>query len=201
MKKCMPTIGRGYRWFPIMFQPDLAKVAGPNLCLRLIQPDDAAYVHRLRADPVYNQHLSEVRGGIEDQRRWIECYKKREAEGQEFYYIIVRKDEKVCGAVRLYDLDADSFTWGSWILDANKPPKAALESAVLSFGVGFDALGRSVAKVDVRVGNVHAQAFYKRLGMIETHRTPSDIFFNYPRSRYEADRDGYFAILRHQEHS
>jgi len=141
-----------------------------------------------------------VRGSVDDQRSWIEAYKKREAEGQEFYYIITRKDGAACGAVRLYDLDAESFTWGSWILDAKKPPKAALESAVLSFGLGFDVLGRSVAKVDVRVGNARAQSFYRRLGMVEIHQTPNDIFFTYPRTRYQADRDSHFATLRGQEH-
>lgn len=174
----------------------LARVEGPNIALRLITPDDAAYVHDLRLNPAYNQHLSEVRGTAEDQRRWIAGYKSREAEGREFYYVIERKDGQPCGVVRLYDLDADSFTWGSWILDATKPPKAALESAVLSFGLGFEALGRSIAKIDVRVGNEHAQAFYRRMGMTETHQTETDIFFTYPRTRFQADRDSYMDILR-----
>ena len=110
-----------------MMNPALARVEGPNLALRLITPDDAAYVHGLRIDPAYNQHLSEVSGTAEDQRRWIEGYKTREAEGREFYYIIERKDGRPCGVVRLYDLEADSFTWGSWILDSHKTRYAAIE--------------------------------------------------------------------------
>jgi RimJ/RimL family protein N-acetyltransferase len=177
----------------------LARVEGPNLALRLIEPEDAGYVHGLRIDPAYNQHLSEVQGTAEDQRRWIETYKTREAEGREFYYIIERKDGVRCGLVRLYDIDAESFTWGSWILDAAKPPKAALESAVLSFGIGFESLDLKSANVDVRVGNEHARAFYQRFGMTETHKTQTDIYFIYPRTRYEADRDGYMAVLRGDE--
>jgi RimJ/RimL family protein N-acetyltransferase len=179
-----------------MMNPALARVEGPNLNLRLVTPKDAEYVYDLRMNSAYNQHLSEVSGTAEDQRRWIEGYKTREAEGREFYYIIEHKDARPCGVVRLYDLDQDSFTWGSWILDAGKPPKAALESAVLSFGIGFHELHRKTAKVDVRVGNLHAQAFYRRLGMTESHENKTDIFFTYPRTQYEADRDGYMAILR-----
>jgi hypothetical protein len=171
-------------------------VEGPGLVLRLIEPGDATYVYGLRLNPSYNQHLSVVRGTVEDQRNWIEDYKIREAEGCEFYYVIERKDGRSCGVVRLYDFSADSFTWGSWILDDAKPPKAALESAILSFGIGFDLLDRNIANVDVRVTNEHAQAFYRRLGMIETRRTQNDIFLVYPRTRFEADRDGYMAILR-----
>jgi RimJ/RimL family protein N-acetyltransferase len=175
--------------------PVLQAIAGPNLGLRLISPDDAAYVHALRTNPAYNAHLSEMRGSVADQRAWIVTYKAREAAGQELYFIIHRHDGTPCGTVRLYDIDDDSFTWGSWILDHNKPAKAALESAVLSFGIGFTALGLSRARVDVRRANTHAEAFYRRFGMTETHRSEQDIFFTYPRARFDADSDGYFALL------
>lgn len=170
-------------------------VEGPNLKLRLIEPNDAAYVYGLRTNPLYNSHMSKVTGTVEDQRHWILAYKAREAAGKEFYYVIERKDGTRCGLVRLYDMEADSFTWGSWILDEKKPPKAALESAVLSFSVGFETLCRDHAKVDVRVDNTHATAFYRRLGMTETHRTAQDIFFSYTRARFAADLSIYLKIL------
>ncbi len=171
------------------------RVAGPNLVLRLITPEDAEYVYGLRTDPAYNTHLSEVQGSVEDQRRWIEAYKAREAERRELYYVIERKDGVRCGLVRLYDIIADSFTWGSWILDHNKTRKAALESAVLSFGVGFDSLGLKSAFVDVRRGNEKALAFYRRLSMTELRQDDSDIFFIYPRERFEADRQAHLDVL------
>ena len=178
-----------------MVPNSLAHVQGPNLTLRLIQPDDADYVHALRINPTYNRHLSEVRGTAEDQRRWIEGYKAREVDRRELYYVIQRKDSTRCGLVRLYDISADSFTWGSWILDHNKTPKAALESAVLVYTVAFDALGLAEAQFDVRRDNANTLAFHRRFGAIETHATDQDIYFTYPRSRFEADRAGYLAIL------
>ena len=177
----------------------IARVEGPNLILRLIEPEDAAYVHSLRSNPAYNTHLSTVTGTVEDQRTWIEDYKSREAQGQEFYYVIERKDGTRCGLVRLYEIEAESFTWGSWILDKNKTRKAALESAVLSFGIGFDALEMHSAIVDVRVANRHAAAFYRRLGMVETHRIDGQIFFAYPRARFDADKEAYHSILEHEK--
>lgn len=179
-------------------QVPLSRIDGIRLSLRLVQPDDAPYIHRLRMDPRYNSHLSAVTGTVEDQRRWIEAYKARQATGTEYYFLIERKDGVRCGVVRLYDLAGDRFTWGSWILDHNKPRKAALESAVLSFGVGFDALGLDVANVDVRVDNTHAEAFYRRFGMTEIRRTEQDIFFEYPRARFDADKGAYLSILAHE---
>lgn len=173
----------------------VAVVEGPNLVLRLIRPDDADYVHALRTNPAYNRHLSEVSGTVEDQRHWIIAYKKRERVFRELYYVIERKDGIRCGLVRLYDIDADSFTWGSWILDNNKTSKAALESAVLSFGLGFKGLRLSQAFVDVRIENLQALAFYQRLGMNEQRRDDQNIYFTYQRDRYEADRGRYFAML------
>lgn len=173
----------------------LAQVEGPNLRLRLIRSEDAEYVHGLRTDPANSRHLSDVRGTAEDQRRWIDAYKEREAALRELYYVIERKDGARCGLVRLYDIVTDSFTWGSWILDHNKTPKAALESAVLSFGIGFDGLERSLAHVDVRIGNEKAHAFYVRFGMTEIRRDDRDIYFVYPRDRFAADRAGYLDII------
>ena len=46
----------------------IACVEGPNLTLRLIKPEDAAYVHGLRTNPLYNSHLSKVTGTVQDQR-------------------------------------------------------------------------------------------------------------------------------------
>ena len=179
--------------------PSLRRIDGIQVSLRLVQPEDAAYIHGLRTDPNYNVHLSAVTGTVEDQRNWIKAYKAREVAGTEYYFVIERTDGMRCGVVRLYDITSDQFTWGSWILDHNKPCKAALESAVLSFGVGFDTLGLDVANVDVRVENTHAEAFYRRLAMSEIRRTEQDIFFEYTRARFDADKSAYRSILEQEK--
>lgn len=176
---------------------ELERVAGPNLALRLTRPDDAEYVCHLRSNPRYNTHLSAVTGTVEDQRRWIEAYKAREAEGTEYYYLIERLSNGLpCGLVRLYDIEGDQFTWGSWILDDNKTSKAALESAVLSFGVGFNLLGKQKGLIDVRVQNKRAVEFYRRFGMAQIRDDEQNIYFNYSRERFEADYEAHMSILQ-----
>ncbi|NDV89033.1 GNAT family N-acetyltransferase [Aurantimonas aggregata] len=176
--------------------PSLSRVEGIRLSLRLIQPDDAEYLYELRTNPSYNRHLSEVSGTVEDQRKWIQGYKSKEVSGEQYYFIIERGDGVRCGVVRLYDIGAESFTWGSWILDHEKPSKAALESALLSFGVGFDLLGKRYADVDVRIENTHALAFYRRLGMTETSSDELNIYLVYTRDRFKADRPAHLMALR-----
>jgi len=178
--------------------PTLPRIDGVRLSLRLVMPDDAAYIHGLRTDPAYNSHLSAVTGTIKDQRAWIEAYKAREAAGDEVYYLITRKDGVPCGTVRLYDITADRFTWGSWILDENKPPKAALESAVLSFGVGFERLGLRLAQLDVRRANARAIAFYRRFGMTGTGEDDENLYFTLHRDDFRRNRDDFMKILQDQ---
>ena len=171
-------------------------MTGHRLALRLVTPQDAEFIHGLRLDPAYNTHLSTVTGTVEDQRAWIETYRQREAAGTEFYYVIERHDGIPCGVVRLYDIGAESFTWGSWILNADKPPKAALESAVLSFGVGFEGLGLKRADFDARLENARAIAFYRRFGATETSRDDVNVYFEYSRERFVRDRSRHDAVIR-----
>jgi RimJ/RimL family protein N-acetyltransferase len=172
------------------------RLEGTRLSLRLVEPRDAAYIYGLRRDPAYNEHLSIVAGTVEDQRSWIASYKARQTAGAEYYFVIERKDRVRCGVVRLYNITIDRFTWGSWILDYNKPAKAALESAVLSFEFGFNTLGLNTANVDVRVNNTHAEAFYRRLGMVESCRTEQDIFLEYSKEQFDLNKSAYLTALQ-----
>ena len=166
------------------------------MAMRLVEPSDAEFIHGLRIDPAFNRHLSAVTGGVGDQRAWIENYKQRESEGREFYYVFERLDDgQACGVVRLYDLQPGNFTWGSWIMAANKPAKGALESALLSFEMGFEQLDRPLALVDVRRDNDHALAFYQRLGMRELRRDEQDIYLAYSREQFRDARDSLWRVV------
>lgn len=179
-----------------MTDADLCRVCGPNLVLRLIEPSDAEYVHGLRTDPAYNTHLSEVKGTVEDQRRWIAGYKAREVDRRELYYVIERLDGTRCGVVRLYDITPESFTWGSWILDHNKPHKAALASAMLVYEIGFEILGLPKAVFDVRRDNARTIAFHERFNATRTGETELDILFEYPKTQFLADKPRYMALIQ-----
>ena len=174
----------------------MRQIDGHALRLRLVRPKDAAYIHALRTDPRYNTHISAVTGGVDEQRAWIERYKRREAEGSEFYYAIERRDGRgLCGVVRLYGIEAGRFTWGSWILDGNKPSKAALESAMLVYRAGFERLDCQIAVFDVRLGNDRTLSFHRRFGAVEVCRGQRDVYFEYSRASFEADQPKLEAIL------
>lgn len=157
---------------------ELGTLEGHNLRFRLVQPEDAAYTQNLRASPDHGHHLSAVAPSADAQRAWTEGYKAREAAGREFYFVIERRDDDArCGVVRLYDVTQSSLTWGSWILDINKPAKAALDSALLIYRIAFGALKCGRAVFDVRADNAHTLAFHRRFGAIETGSDQLNVYF------------------------
>lgn len=156
----------------------LNPIEGHHIRFRLVRPDDAAYIQGLRTSPEHGRHLSAPAPSVEAQRAWIEEYKTREVAGQEYYFIIERRDDGArCGVVRLYGIVDGRFTWGSWILDANKPSKAALDSALLIYRIAFGTLGCTDAVFDVRAENTRTLAFHRRFGAVETGSDEINIYF------------------------
>lgn len=164
----------------------MEQIQGYRLKLRLVTAEDAAYIQELRTLPQYGRYLSEPAPSTEAQRLWIETYKAREAEGLEYYFVIQRlDDDSRCGVVRLYDIMDGKFTWGSWILDDNKPDKAALDSALLVYQVAFDMLGCKTAVFDVRIDNQRTIAFHRRFGAIETGSDAANLYFRIDSDDFE----------------
>jgi len=106
-----------------------------------------------------------------------------------------RSDAQRCGVVRLYDITEQQFTWGSWILDEHKPHKAALESAVLIYKIGFENIQKQKAVFDVRRDNAHTLSFHRRFGAIETGSDEINIYFEYPKEKFFADLPKYERLL------
>lgn len=173
------------------------ETVGNTVILRLVEQSDAEYIWKLRTDSRYNTHLSPVSGTPDDQRRWIEGYKKKESSGRDYYFIILRRDDRTpCGTIRIYDIENESFTWGSWILDENKPAKAALDSALQIYSIAFDVLKLKKSVFDVRKDNARTLAFHDRFGAIRTGETESDILFELPKSLFVGIRDRFLTYFR-----
>ncbi|WP_211238945.1 GNAT family N-acetyltransferase [Massilia alkalitolerans] len=152
--------------------------APPSIEMRLARPTDAEYIYSLRIDPQFNQHLSAAPPSVEAQAKFLEGYVTREAQGLEYYFIVKNKLTGAdCGTVRIYDLREDSFCWGSWILDSDKPRLAALESALFIYDFGFGVLGYPASHFDVRKENTRVIAFHERFGAQRVSEDDIDVFF------------------------
>jgi RimJ/RimL family protein N-acetyltransferase len=150
--------------------------------LRLVNADqaDAAYICALRGDERLNRHLSASSADVGAQLAWLQGYKRREAAGEEYYFVIVCDGEDR-GVVRMYDFreieGRRSFCWGSWIIPPPKTPGLATYSALLIYEVGFEALGFEQAHFDVRRENTGVVAFHTRAGARRVGEDEQDVFF------------------------
>lgn len=157
---------------------DKRVLLGKRVQFRLVNSEDAEYIQRLRTSPNLNRHLSAPAPTVEAQRQWIERYKAREDRSEEFYFVIERViDANKCGLVRIYNISGGTFTWGSWILDENKPTKAALDSALIVYRFAFDELKCTRAVFDVRLDNQRTLAFHRRFGAAETGSDDVNAYF------------------------
>lgn len=156
--------------------------------LRLVEPNDAEFVCKLRSDQSLNRHISQSSSDISEQRKWIEDYKARESDGTEFYFVICHQ-KRDYGVVRMYDFRDNSFSWGSWIILPSRPPGLVTYSAVMIYELGFDFLGFGQAHFDVRIENQKVIDFHLRSGAQPTSRSDIDQYFIFPKQKWAGFRE------------
>lgn len=177
---------------------NLNNLSAKTIYFRLVQESDAGFICELRNNPELNQHISQSTAMIDEQRNWIRTYKSRESQGDEYYFIICRKDtNEPIGTIRLYDFKdvPRSFCWGSWILNENKTRYAAIESALLVYKIAFEALNFEQSHFDVRKGNVGVHDFHMRLGAQHIDSTDIDNLYIYLSSTYFSNLNNYQQFL------
>jgi RimJ/RimL family protein N-acetyltransferase len=166
-----------------------------SIRLRLIDVRDAEFVLGLRLDETYNTFLSPVAADLDKQVQWIWNYKAREAAGREFYFIIERQDAVRCGTVRVYDIRDGQFTWGSWILNAEKTRYSAIESALLVYKFGFEIMDFRKSVFEVIKENVKVVSFHEKFGAKRTGEDDANIYFELDRSDFESRLPYFEGIL------
>lgn len=151
-------------------------IIGTNIDLRPVDVNDAEFILSLRLDKTLNQHLSPVENDIQKQRDWI-VYSKDNKE--EWYFIVQNKKQIPVGTIRIYDIQDDSFCWGSWIITPEARAYASFESAILLYKYAFCTLGFNKSHFDVRKGNQAVINFHLKLGASIIKEDEENIYFHF----------------------
>ena len=170
-------------------------ISGKNINMRTVELNDADFIYDMRQNQSKTKYLSKVNGTVEDQKKWINQYKDREAEKKEFYFILESKECEKFGLVRMYDFKDQSFCWGSWLIKDNAPKSTAIESALQIYEFGFYELGFNQSHFDVRIGNDKVIAFHQRFGANIIDKDDLDYFFVFKKEDYENIREKYKRYL------
>jgi RimJ/RimL family protein N-acetyltransferase len=164
---------------------------GKNIRLRLVTIEDAEFILQLRIDENKSKYLSKVENDLAKQKNWIANYKIREAEQREFYFIIESNQGKSLGTVRIYDLQEDSFCWGSWLMKDNAPFSAAIETALLVYEFGFNTLNYRHSHFDVNKKNLKVIKFHKNFGALEVGQDDENLYLTLSLQQYQLMKDKY----------
>lgn len=171
-------------------------LSAKSIKLRLVETSDAEFILNLRLDEKYNSFISKVDNDLDSQRSWIEKYKKDEKNNRQFYFIIETVDGKRCGTVRIYDLTADSFCWGSWILNHDKTRYSSIESALLVYQYGFEKLGFDKCHFDVMKDNTKVVEFHKRFGAKIVREDAVNFYFQITKDDVEKNTKKFEKFLK-----
>jgi hypothetical protein len=77
-----------------------------GLQVRLVNEGDAEFIVALRTDPRLSRYIHETSPSIEAQKEWIGNYKKREAQGLDYYFMFSVNGLRQ-GVARIYDITED----------------------------------------------------------------------------------------------
>lgn len=171
-------------------------IVGKTVHLRLVNDSDAEFILSLRLNEEKGKYLSATTPDLQKQKDFIAYSNSKPTE---FYFVIESKQDERLGAVRIYDIQENSFCWGSWIIKENAPFNTSIESALLIYEFAFYQLGFEQSHFDVRKKNEKVVSFHQKMGSQIVNEDENDFFFIYKRADYEVTRSRYSRFLPHSE--
>lgn len=141
------------------------KLSKYGLDIRLVNENDAEFIVKLRTHPKLSRYIHKTNCDIEKQKSWILAYKEREKAGQEYYFIF-HKEKIPLGVIRLYNIQNETYTTGSWVFDPEAPFEAAIFGVLVANTIGFEILDKktSVSPDGVCESNKTVIRFHKMIG-------------------------------------
>jgi len=174
---------------PIFKKPKV--ITGNNISFRDAEIEDSAFIIELRTDTKKAAFISKTSNDLKYQETWLKNYKN---DNEQVYFIILDKDNRRVGTVRLYDRVSESFCWGSWILKEGVPSTYSIESALLVYHFAL-SLGFEKSHFDVRKGNHSIWKFHERFGATRTKETDTDFFYDISHSAIKSSLEKYKKYL------
>lgn len=167
-------------------------IPGKSAYLRLVKPEDAAELVRLRNQDRCRVGLHPTPPEIEHQARWLEAYSLRAREEGERYFIIGHgADHRVLGAMRIHDLQGATCRMGSWVVDENAPRGTALQSVLLIYDELFVLGDFTETRLDVQTANHGSLRFHPKMGSEIVRQDAQQTSFRTSRESYLSIRSRY----------
>ena len=162
--------------------------------VRLVREEDAEFIVKLRTNEKLSQYIHKTDSNIAKQLEWIRAYKQREVEGKEYYFIFSYQDKNV-GVARIYDIEDDRFTSGSWLASSNMVGIGVL-CDIISREIVFDLYPDSLNYFDIRKGNKSVIRYAKSYCPILYKEDVESLYFYINRKNFEIYKHLYLRMVK-----
>lgn len=174
------------------------KINGKNINIREVTLDDAEFILSLRCDEKKSRFLHKTEYDLEKQKEYIENYFKKD---NEYYLIIENKENKPIGTYRIYDIEKENFTIGSWLMIKGASAQETLEGDYLVRNFAFKKTKLDKIKFDVRKENTKVVRYHKLTGSKIISETALDYIFECKKEDYLKNMEKFGFILEKKQES
>lgn len=165
-----------------------------GLHTRLVDISDSEFILSIRTNEKLSKHIHPTRNSIECQKKWIMEYKKREAEGEDFYFIFEKPKGVRLGVCRIYSITESSFTTGSWVFAKNAPMGAGILGDIITKEIAFYLYPKSKQLFDIRKENVNVIGFAKSFHPIQIGEDKENLYFENTKMNFDKYKERYIKI-------
>lgn len=165
-----------------------------GLNVRLVTEDDARFILDLRLDPDLSKNIHSVDSSLEKQIEWLKNYKIKEEQLKELYFVFLKNEEKL-GLYRIYSINDNDLTIGSWIFRKDVSSEYAILADIIIKDYVFDNFPNHKVLFDVRKNNRGVLKYHSRYKPVALLDDGLDIYFELPHSNYLIGRQKVLEVL------
>lgn len=156
-----------------------------GLDVRFVTEDDAQFIVELRTDEKLSRYLNKTTPDINAQKEWTKEYKKREAEGTDYYFVFEKPLGVPIGVCRIYNITETDFTIGSWLFSPKAPVGAAILADIITREIAFDLMPQKRLLFDVRNENSNVLRYQHTYKPTVLKVTDVDTFFELSKENFD----------------
>ena len=171
---------------------DFKPLEGKYVNLREVELNDAAFILSLRCNEKKSRFLHKTENNLEKQIEYLKRYKTLD---NEWYFIIENKRHTPLGTTRIYDVQGNRYTPGSWLMKDGSLPEETLEGSLLAGKMAYEVLGFEKGFFDVRKGNKRVIRFHLSGGAKIIGEDEDNYYFEATKESYLKIKPVHYAML------
>lgn len=166
-----------------------------GLHVRLVREEDAEFIVRLRTDAKLGRYIHHTDNSVAKQKEWLDAYKEREKKGEDFYFVFECPVGVPVGVERIYDINDEAFTVGSWVFDKESPKGAAILSDIILKEIAWDLYPEKDCLWDNMKENVNVVRYALSFHPTLLRETETQLFFLCTKENFERYKKLYMRML------